>query len=264
MSSDRWRLTQVRDRAEIEAFLRRDPVRHLYELGDLVDPYWDRCSWLAAMDGPEIQSLALLFGIAPDLMLHAMGAGTAADQWLIAKLIPQLPLGLYAHVTKQLLSTELGLRASSPPTRLIRMTLANTENLKVAPPPGMVVRALSTNDLPDLNAFYDDVYGEHTFVNEMLIQGLYVGAFVGESLAGVAGTHLLSKESDVAALGNIATSPSKQGQGVATCLISTLCLSLLTEVSHIGLDVRADNQTAIRLYDRLGFRTALEFYGLKT
>jgi predicted GNAT family acetyltransferase len=56
-----------------------------------------------------------------------------------------------------------------------------------------------------------------------------------------------------AALGNIATRPGHRGRGFATAVIAELCRSLLLSVDHVGLNVKADNLSAIGCYQRLGF-----------
>jgi hypothetical protein len=52
------RLIEVDDRARLEAWLRRDPAMHLYELGDLDDFFWPRTRWygLPAADDDSARS----------------------------------------------------------------------------------------------------------------------------------------------------------------------------------------------------------------
>jgi predicted GNAT family acetyltransferase len=64
----------------------------------------------------------------------------------------------------------------------------------------------------------------------------------------------------VAALGNVATLPEARGTGLATAACARLCRMLLADgVDTISLNVRADNDAAIRAYEKLGFAHATDY-----
>ncbi len=63
-----------------------------------------------------------------------------------------------------------------------------------------------------------------------------------------------------AALGNIRTHPKYRGKGYGTTVTARVCKSLLRDIDHIGLNVKADNISAIRCYERLGFEV-IDSYG---
>jgi predicted GNAT family acetyltransferase len=71
----------------------------------------------------------------------------------------------------------------------------------------------------------------------------------------VAGVHVYSEAEGVAMLGNIATRPAQRGRGLARAATAALAVALAQRARHIGLNVKADNAPALRLYERLGFRT---------
>ena len=76
----------------------------------------------------------------------------------------------------------------------------------------------------------------------------------------VAGVHVWSPEWRVAALGNVATLPEARGRGLATAACADLCRLLLDDgIDVISLNVRADNLSAIRAYERLGFAHAADY-----
>ncbi|MBC8478583.1 GNAT family N-acetyltransferase, partial [bacterium] len=79
-------------------------------------------------------------------------------------------------------------------------------------------------------------------------------------LVGVSGVHLFSEEYQVAAIGNIAVEAEFRGRGLGERLVSRLCRELIRRVEFIGLNVKVDNQIALALYDRLGFK-ATNHYG---
>ena len=94
----------------------------------------------------------------------------------------------------------------------------------------------------------------------MLETGRYVGLREGDRLACVAGVHVYSPTWRVAALGNVATLPELRGQGLARGACAALCQLLLDDgIETIALNVRADNEAALRSYTRLGFEPVAEY-----
>ena len=67
------------------------------------------------------------------------------------------------------------------------------------------------------------------------------------------GVHVYSRAYKVAALGNIVTHPDYRSRGMATAITTALCRILSPQITHIGLNVKADNTDAIRVYERCGF-----------
>ena len=64
---------------------------------------------------------------------------------------------------------------------------------------------------------------------------------------------VLNCEYKVASLGNIATHPDFRRKGYGKKTTAQLCRSLLNSVEHIGLNVKTDNLSAIKCYEKLGF-----------
>ena len=55
------------------------------------------------------------------------------------------------------------------------------------------------------------------------------------------------------------TSPAHRGRGVATAAMVALCSRLLATVPQVTLYVNGHNDTALRLYRRIGFEQVGEF-----
>jgi predicted GNAT family acetyltransferase len=88
----------------------------------------------------------------------------------------------------------------------------------------------------------------------------FAGARRGDALVSVAGVHVYSREYRVAALGNITTRPDSRGQGLATIVTARLCQELLSAgIEHVGLNVRADNRSAVACYERIGFQRVADY-----
>jgi ribosomal protein S18 acetylase RimI-like enzyme len=112
---------------------------------------------------------------------------------------------------------------------------------------------LGCDDVNEIVEFYPRCYPGNWFDPRMLETGQYFGVRKEGCLISVAGIHVYSPEYKVAALGNIATTPSHRNKGYARQATAKTCQSLLNNVDHIGLNVKADNNTAISCYKKLGF-----------
>ena len=74
-------------------------------------------------------------------------------------------------------------------------------------------------------------------------------------LISVAGVHAVSPKGKLAVLGNIVTHPEHRGQGLSTACTSHLCEHLFAQdIEVLALNVRRQNRSAVRVYEKLGFR----------
>ncbi|MFL5704574.1 MAG: GNAT family N-acetyltransferase [Ktedonobacteraceae bacterium] len=112
---------------------------------------------------------------------------------------------------------------------------------------------MTVADLDELETFYADSYPGNWFDPRMLETGCYYGLRRNKQLASVAGIHVYSPRYKVAVLGNVTTHPDYRGQGLATAVCAKLCQALLRTVDYVGLNVKTDNLSAIKCYERLGF-----------
>jgi [ribosomal protein S18]-alanine N-acetyltransferase len=123
----------------------------------------------------------------------------------------------------------------------------------------MKVREMTLDDLPGVMElenllFSDDAWSEETYRGELADPGgtrHYVVAEEAGVLAGWAGLAAAGGQGDVLTIG---VRPELQGRGLGAALLT----ELLDEASGRGcgqvfLDVRADNDRARRLYERMGF-----------
>ena len=80
----------------------------------------------------------------------------------------------------------------------------------------------------------------------------YIIAKLDDEIIGFAGIKLVMDEADIM---NIVTKKSYRNQGIGTLLLENLisiCQNL--NLSSLSLEVNEDNQTAIHLYKKLGFK----------
>lgn len=230
------------DLQAIEAFLRRAPYLHAYELGDLDPAELPHCTWYARA---PVDAVALIYrGLAtPTLVALDHEAPDAAIRLLAD--VP-LPARFYAHVTPGI---EAALQARATGELLghhLKMGLVGTPDAEPA------IR-LTPDDAPEVAAFYRAAYPASYFEPANLARGPYLAVRDGHGLAAIAGVHVYSPAQRVASLGNIATRPDARGRGHARRVTAALCRLLRPEIDVLGLNVRADNAAAIACYRAVGF-----------
>lgn len=239
------------DKKALLSYLRKDAEIQYYSIGDLDDFFFSRTKWFALTGNSAILSLGLLYsgGEIPTFLLFYKGhPATSLD--LLRRISHELPQLFYAHLTPPLLSFFEKEEISENYGLHYKMVL-NNEALPLADESG--IRRLTTGDLDEIYKFYSVAYPHNWFDRRMLETGKYFGYFIDGELAGIAGIHVYSPETRVAAMGNIAVHPDYRRRGIAFNLTVKLCRDLLTEVDLIGLNVKADNTHAIRCYAKAGF-----------
>jgi len=97
-----------------------------------------------------------------------------------------------------------------------------------------------------------DPWSENSIAGELNNPlSLWLVALEGEAVAGYVGSQSVLGETDMM---NIAVAPNYRRQGVAAALIGELVCQLTDKGNHcLTLEVRASNDAAIALYEKLGF-----------
>ncbi|RHA42676.1 ribosomal protein S18-alanine N-acetyltransferase [Cellulomonas rhizosphaerae] len=121
----------------------------------------------------------------------------------------------------------------------------------------MTVRPLTAADLPVLEVLERELFGAGAWSAAMLAEELvgpgrwYVGVDVDGILAGYAG---LWFDGDDAQVMTIGTATVQQGRGLGAVMLAAL-VARAREVgaASVLLEVRVDNEPALRLYERAGF-----------
>jgi ribosomal protein S18 acetylase RimI-like enzyme len=248
----------LHDRDAIAAWLRRDPFLHLYAIGDLDDFFWPYTQWYALVDGGEIRQAILCYTGAPMLILHALTGDSPGEmRELLRSVLHLLPRRIYTHLSAKLADVFADQYDVEPHGAYDKMALVDPRPLDLIDTSAVV--QLRPADLTEIAAFYDAAYPGNWFDPRMLETGHYYGIRQDGALLSVAGVHVYSPHYRVAALGNITTHPAARGRGLATLVTAKLCQELRRNVDHIGLNVRADNASAIACYTKLGFRNIAEY-----
>ena len=233
----------------IEAFLRRAPYLHAYELGDLDPREAPHTTWIA---NDPVDAVVLLYrGLAVPTIVGLADPrdDLAALCALLAAAIPQLPPRFYAHLTS---GAEVALARRyhlAPLGQHWKMGLA----VPIAGPPDDAIIRLGAQHADEVVEFYAASYPTGYFEPANLERGPYLAIRDDHGIAAIAGIHVYSPAMRVASLGNIATRPDARGRGHARRVTTALCRLLQAEVDIIGLNVRADNAAAIACYRGVGF-----------
>jgi len=252
------RITHLRDRAVLEAFLRRNPALHIYSLGDLDDFFWPRTHWYGLLDESHLRQVVLFYRHEDLTTLLALTDQRIDEMGeLLGGLRDRLPARFHAHVSPGLAPVLQQTHALEP--HGLHYKLVMVESGRLDEVQSGDVERLSQADLPELRAFYRESYPGNWFAPRMLETNLYFGIRRGGRLVSVAGIHVYSARLRVAALGNVATHPEHRGAGLATRTCARLCRELRATVDTIGANVRADNTSALACYQRLGFARVADY-----
>jgi ribosomal protein S18 acetylase RimI-like enzyme len=231
-------------------FLKEDPGLHIYSIGDLDDLFWPRTTWFALNDGNSIQSIALLYA-GPEIptLLSFCSAELNFTIELLERIRYLLPVRFNAHLSPGLIDLFGKQNIIEYYGESLKMVLKKT----VLDPHDKNINKLSVNDLPQIIDFYSVAYPHNWFDSRMLETDMYYGYYIKDKLVGVSGIHVFSLEYKVAALGNIATHPDFRGQQIGYKLTSALCYDLQKCVDLIGLNVKSENEYAVKCYKNVGF-----------
>lgn len=99
---------------------------------------------------------------------------------------------------------------------------------------------------------FSDPWSEKSISSELENELAYwLVALEGECVAGYIGSQTVMGETDMM---NVAVHPDHRRKGIAEALVDTLVEALKERGSHcLTLEVRASNEPAQKLYDKLGF-----------
>lgn len=121
----------------------------------------------------------------------------------------------------------------------------------------MIVREMQVEDLEQVMEIEADLFGGEAWTKEGFFtfltrqDALFLVVEEKENILGYCGLLMVLGEGDVT---NVAVKRERQREGIGQFLMDSLIrLSAELGVTDIHLEVRESNQSAIRLYERLGF-----------
>ncbi len=239
-------MPRLTDKDQIRRLLQRDRAWSVYALGDLAPPMFPKTVWFE----PDLTMVLRDYGTA---ILFAMGPGSVGEA------LSCVDGTVHLQVQRDALDEIARHAEVSSVCEMWRMIWTRRPQPSAAPGP----TRLQASDVPALEALYADgaSTGESPdfFFPSMVSDGVFHGIYEGPSLVAVAGTHLVTPEEGIAAIGNVYTRRDRRGCGLGRIVMNAV-LGDLAGVETIGLNVRADNAAARQLYESLGFVRHCEFY----
>ncbi len=248
---------ETSDKARILPFLESDRLYAAYAIADLEPAMFAQCAWTAAERSGRVEALALHFrGLSPPA-LFVMGTTSGLRAVFDAGRYAD---GVYLTCRPEHLEVASAFFRWDQTVPMWRMALHETGSLPKDLVSGPCVR-LTPAHADSLSELYTLGDGGAAFSPTQMPDGVYYGVVVDDRPVAVAGTHVVSPTYGVAAVGNIFTHPEHRCQGYATAATAAVAAELLERgVSDIVLNVAQDNDAAIHVYEKLGFRRHCPFF----
>jgi ribosomal protein S18 acetylase RimI-like enzyme len=241
----------TRDRHMLHQFLEQDRIFAAYAIADTDDTEFARTRFGIAFDDRAPVAVVMEYrGISPQ-PVFAMGDPAGVSAILHDVIRPRIAyLGAKAEVVPAI-RDHYRLEAPAPMVRMVVERAAFKPVLGDAVP-------LDQGDTGHLNRLYQLGFNAH-LPEQAVAAGVYYGIRRGTRLIAAAGTHVVSRQWGVAAVGNVYTHREYRGQGLAKVVTSAVTADLLRDCETVVLNVRADNPPALALYRALGYREYAEF-----
>ena len=228
------------DRVEIRTLLERERIWAAYALGDLDDGLFAQCEWYASG-----QALAMIFKGLPFFPLYSQGEPEGVDAILRCGITLS---SVFLHQRPEhvpIVEKYYRLSELHPMWRM---------SLEAFRPQRADALRLGIDRLVQIQELYHTDNGADAFAPYQLATGYFYGVEQDGNLVSVAGVHLASHRSSIAAIGNVFTHPSYRGRGFAGRCVSAVVEALQADgIGTIILNVEQPNLGALRVYERLGF-----------
>jgi ribosomal protein S18 acetylase RimI-like enzyme len=236
----------TRDPAVLRGFLERDRLFAAYAICDLDEREFPRTRWAVARQGTEVVALGVEYSGASPQPLFLMGSEAGIGAILRDVLRPRI--AFVATLPANLVQVQRHYRLDPGP-QMVRMA-TDRETFRPVDDPG--VERLSPIDTPELNRLYRLGFGSW-LPGQAIAEGVYYGLRIRGRIVAAAGTHIVSRGSRLAVVGNVMTAPEFRGHGYAKAVTAAVTAELLGFCDDVVLNVRSDNPPALNAYRRIGY-----------
>lgn len=243
-----FRVSSLRDHRVIESRLTEDRPFAAYALGHL-EPELFRYTHYWAADS-ELGRATVMHSTALGPVTVAVGDPAAVAAVLALHPGPRLgylSTGAPEHVDV--------FRHTHYVTDVLHMLRMSVGPLSFEDIPTDDLRRLRGHDAVRLNALYASEGGPTRYSPDTIDRAIYYGAFHGDQLISVAGTHVVSPHQSIAMVGNVFTHPRYRGRHLAEQVTAAVTRELLARgCAEVVLTVNPENTPAVAAYTRLGYR----------
>jgi hypothetical protein len=236
----------------VHEFFMRDRLLAAYALADLDAAEVERARWWTASRADSIVAAVLVVEALPFRPCFAMGETDALSA--IYREGVREPRLVISTPPPGRIAAESAYRFE----RIDRMHRMVVSVNAFRPRVTHTVTRLTADELEDVIDLYGHASRQY-FTADRLQREIYFGIYSGSNLVSAAGTHVRSKRSGVAAVGNVLTRLSYRDRGMATSVTSAVTSAALEEHADVVLNVRQDNAPAIAVYTRLGYERHAQF-----
>jgi ribosomal protein S18 acetylase RimI-like enzyme len=246
-------IRRLTNKEEILEYLNTDRDYAAYGIGDLEPGLFELTEWAGAEEAGNLQSLALLYkGLDPPA-LFLMGEPDGLVDVLRNK---KRPWQVYLTCQESHLPTVRAFYHIEMPIPMWRLTVTR-RGFKPTDLPE--VMPLSTYHIGQLERLYAGGGGD-AFNPTQVDNGVFFGVCDQDQIIAAGGTHLVSPNYGIAAVGNVYTANGHRGRGYGTATTSAVIAELFRRgLECVFLNVAQDNAAAIRIYERLGFTKHCRF-----
>jgi ribosomal protein S18 acetylase RimI-like enzyme len=256
-----YAISELTDIDQIREYLNTDVHYAAYTLGDLEPPYSEDATWYAASRTGEIEGLALVYrGLDPPVFF-LMGDGSALSAMLLYGIGPEEVFFNVRPEAKEMLASFYDIDEAYPMFRM-RINRGTFKPLEKHTEPPTPIITLGKEHVADFIKLQEEASladGRDTrdvaFSPEMVGDGYYRGIYQSDRLVAAAGTHIVARQAGMAAVGNVVVHPESRQQGLGSLVSQAVTQALIDDkLELIVLNVRQNNQPAIKIYRKLGYR----------
>lgn len=241
--------------ATIREILETDRRWAVYALGDLEPPHSEFSEWRTTPDG---SALILLYRRVTPNVLFTLGAPEQLHPLLEQLTEPELFLLVRPEILPVLKERYI-VQSEIPMWRMI----LEPSRFPSVSADGAV--RLGLEEVPALYALFADgrTTGEEPdfFFPALVVEGAFFGIWEGAELVAAAGTHLVSENLSLAAVGCVYVCRDRRGRGLGRMVTQAVTAHLLARgLQTIALNVKQSNSPAIYVYETLGYERYGAFY----
>ncbi len=226
--------------------LARDPIHHLMLLGDLYPPLISVSEIYVATDEGQIVGVGSLF------------RGFSTPSVIITEDNPTVQIALLTRMSRRLESEWITLSTCTSSSVFCQFGNRIYSHIELQmllhetiPTPVKPARLIQRGEFDLLNQFYNE-HRVEAWTPLMFEMGPFYGVWRDGQLIAAAGIHFVTPF--IAQIGNVFSHPKFRGRGYATAATAGVTNHLRRMgIQFINLFVVAENASAIRMYERLGF-----------